>query len=642
MCGIAGVVTETADAAVPAAVRAMTGSLRHRGPDDEGYLSWTGGGVVQFGRRLGDDPVRVGMGHRRLAIIDTTAAGWQPMRSHCGRFQLVFNGEVFNHAELREELAALGHHFESRTDTEVLLAAWQQWGESALRRFVGMFAFALLDAQSRRMLLVRDPFGIKPLYYALRLGRTAFASEIGPLVGLPWVRRHVDAQTVFDYLTFGTARDPAATFFADVRAVPAAHLLEFSLDTPAAPPAVRRYWLPVVGSETDVGFDEAAGRLRTLLTDSVRLHLRSDVPIGTSISGGIDSSSILMLLRRVCDDAASIAGFGYMAGGALDEARWIEVAAAKAGVSLHRVTADGGDLPDVLDRLLTIQGEPFGSSSVVAQYRVFEAAHRAGVKVMLGGQGADELFAGYRPYLAVRLASLLRQGRVSDAMRFWERARRLPGVDRLLLRTGGELLPSSMRASGRRALGESARAACIDRAWFERAGVRVAPEPVRRRSSSAMKDRLIDAMETSVLPALLRYEDRNAMAFSVENRVPFLTTAIAEFAWSLPDEYLIDADARPKAILRAAMRGVVADEILDRRDKVAFATPQARWLEEAAPWVHRTLASTAARAIAPLRQEELQRRWAVWPRQRGGAHPALWRAVSLIRWAELVHAEFVA
>src|SRR5688500_14644097 len=216
------------------------------------------------------------------------------MRSACGRFHLVFNGEVLNHTELRYELTALGHRFATRTDTEVLLAAWQQWGEAALPRFVGMFAFALLDCASWRILLSRDSFGIKPLYYTARDGRTAFASEIGPLLRLPWARRLADPQSVFDYLTFGVPRNPEATFFADVRAVPAAHVLEFSLDSPGSPVAARRYWAPTIVPETDITFDEAATRLQTLLTDSVRLHLRSDVPIGTALSGGVDSSAILM------------------------------------------------------------------------------------------------------------------------------------------------------------------------------------------------------------------------------------------------------------------------------------------------------------------------------------------------------------
>jgi len=640
MCGIAGVVATKPDGSVPAAVRAMTESLVHRGPDDEGYLSWSDGGDVRVGRHLGDDPVRVGFGHRRLAIIDTSAAGWQPMRSACGRFHLVFNGEVLNHTELRQELTALGHRFATRTDTEVLLAAWQQWGEGALPRFVGMFAFALLDCASRRMLLARDPFGIKPLYYTSRDGRIVFASEIAPLLRLPWSRRRADPQTVFDYLAFGGPRNPEATFFADVRAVPAAHVLEFSLDAPDGPAAARRYWAPAVDTETDIGFDEAAAHLRTLLTDSVRLHLRSDVPVGAALSGGIDSSTILMLLRRLGGDAASVAAFGYASDGPLDESRCIELVASHAGVPLCRVTADGESLTASLDRLLTIQGEPFGSTSVFAQYRVFEAAHRAGARVMLGGQGADEIFGGYRPYLAVRLSTLLRRGRIAEAIGLWRNVRTLPGVDRLLLRVGGELLPAAMHGRARRAVGADGWPDVLRRDWFERAGVRTTPPAAPVASGSRLKDRLVDALQTSVLPALLRYEDRNAMAFSIENRVPFLTTGIAQFALSLPDEYLIDRAGRTKAILRAAMRGIVPDPILDRSDKIAFATPEGAWLQSAAGWVDGTLASAGARQITPLRLDRVQAHWAHWRAARNGGHHRVWRAVSLIRWAEIVGAEF--
>jgi asparagine synthase (glutamine-hydrolysing) len=641
MCGITGVITSTAESGVAAAVRAMTDSLVHRGPDDQGYLSWVGRGAVQIGRGLGDDAARIRFGHRRLAIIDTSAAGWQPMRSACGRFHIVFNGEVFNHTELREELAALGHRFTTRTDTEVLLAAWQQWGEEALPRCVGMFAFALLDSASRRMLLARDPFGIKPLYYTSRQGRTVFASEIAPLLRLPWARRLADAQSVFDYLRFGIPRDPEATFFADVRAVPAAHVLEFSLDAPDAPAAVRRYWAPVVRTETDLTFDEAARHLRDLLIDSVRLHLRSDVPVGAALSGGIDSSSILMLLRHA-GAAGAVTAFGYTAGGPLDETAWIELVASRAGVPLCKVTADGAGLAGTLDRLMTIQGEPFGSTSVFAQYRVFDAARRAGMRVMLGGQGADEIFAGYRPYLSVRLATLLRQGRVADSIRFWSNVRRMPGVDHLLLRAGGELLPQMAQQAARRAMGDEPWPAALERGWFERAGVHTAPPVAPTVSRSRVQDRLVDAMHSRVLPALLRYEDRNAMAFSIENRVPFLTTAIADFALSLPDEYLIDGAGRSKAVLRAAMRGIVPDPILDRTDKVAFATPEADWLEDAAPWVEATLAQAAARKPAPLRVDAVRELWAARARRTGASTTALWRTVSLMRWAQLVDADFAA
>ena len=638
MCGITGVVSPRADSGVPAAVCAMTASLAHRGPDDEGYLSWAGGGAVQIGRALPAEAACIAFGHRRLAIIDTSAAGWQPMKSACGRFHLVFNGEIFNHTELRQELAALGHRFRTRTDTEVLLAAWQQWGEAALPRCVGMFALALLDSATRRLLLARDPFGIKPLYYVSRDERTVFASEIAPLLRLPGARRLADPQSVFDYLRFGIPRDPEATFFADVRAVPAAHVLEFPIDAPGAPSAVRRYWAPVVRTQTDLSFDEAARHLRELLVDSVRLHLRSDVPVGAALSGGIDSSSILMLLRHA-GATGSVTAFGYAAGSPLDESAWIRLVADRAGVPLRTVTADGSDLAGSLDRLFAIQGEPFGSTSVFAQYRVFDAARRAGMRVMLGGQGADEIFAGYRPYLAVRLATLLRQGRVTESLRLWSHVRRMPGVDRLLLRTGAELLPAGVHGAARRALGEAASPAWLDRSWFDRAGVQTAPPVAPAASRSRVQDRLVEALHARVLPALLRYEDRNAMAFSIENRVPFLTTAIVDFAQSLPDDYLIDREGRSKAVLRAAMRGVVPDPILDRTDKVAFATPEAAWLDAAAPWVNATLARAEAHPPAPLRVDAVR---ALWHERRPGATTTLWRTVSLMRWAQLVEAEFAA
>jgi asparagine synthase (glutamine-hydrolysing) len=315
--------------------------------------------------------------------------------------------------------------------------------------------------------------------------------------------------------------------------------------------------------------------------------------------------------------------------------------AERARVPLCTITATGNELAASLDRLLAIQGEPFGSTSVFAQYRVFEAARRAGVRVMLGGQGADEIFAGYRPYLAVRFGTMLRRGRVDEALRFWRNVRKLPGVDRFLRRTCAELLPASVHGSMRSAVAGPNWPAWLDRRWFERAGVCASPPLAPNISRSRLKDRLLDALQASVLPALLRYEDRNAMAFSIENRVPFLTTALADFALSLPDDYLIDRTGRSKAVLRAAMRGIVPDPVLDRVDKVAFATPEWEWLGAAGDWIANTFDSPAAARVAPLRAEEVRIRWA--QRRRGSSSlPALWRAISLMRWAELADVEFVS
>lgn len=330
MCGIAGIVAAGHCEGLALVAEAMSNRLQHRGPDDHGWLTYGRDCVARGQGRPDDGPVEVVLVHRRLSILDLSEAGRQPMSTHDGRFHIVLNGEVYNYVELREELASAGMRFHTKTDTEVLLAALAHWGVAALPRLVGMFAFALLDTQERTVLLARDFFGIKPLYYAWKEGRLAFTSEIKALLELAWVPRRVNPRTLYYYLAHGQADYGPETLLADVHQLAPAHYLRIPLDSPAEP-VPTQYWTVDMSRAADVSFDEAAQRLRELFLQSVRLHLRSDVPVGTALSGGIDSSSILMGVRAAGHRTLDFHSFSFLAGDpAIDEERWVDLASSSA------------------------------------------------------------------------------------------------------------------------------------------------------------------------------------------------------------------------------------------------------------------------------------------------------------------------
>lgn len=640
MCGIAGLVAPPGRTASAETLAAMVARLAHRGPDDVGFGGWDG---TAF--RAGKEPdaaahAQVALGHRRLSILDLSAGGWQPMSSPDGARHVVYNGEIYNFRELRTELEAAGRTFRSTSDTEVLLAAWDQWGRAALPRFTGMFAFALLDTRARTLTLARDPFGIKPLVLARGAHGLAFASEIKALLEVPGLPRTVDPRRLYRYIRYGLTDDGDGTLFAAVRQLPAGHVLEVPLDDPGAGTPERWFALDVARAQ-DIAFDEAVTRVRELFLRSVSLHLRSDVPLGAALSGGVDSSAIVAAMRAV-EPALEIHAISYFAGDpALDEERWATLAAEAAGATIHAARPEPHELVRDLEALVASQDEPFGSTSIYAQRRVFEAARAAGITVMLDGQGADETFAGYRPYVAARLLSQLRAGDAFGALRLLASAVRQPGAGfgPLASWMGAQLLPAGLDPWARALTGRPRYPAWLDGTWFD-AREAATPFPRPPVAGRALAELLAFTIAESSLPMLLRYEDRNSMASSIESRVPFLEPDLVRFALSLPEEYLLGQDATTKNVFRAAMRGLVPERILDRRDKIGFATPELDWLTRVGPWVEDVLTSEAARAIPALHARAMLAEWhAVRDLQRPFDW-RVWRFINLVRWSELTGAVY--
>jgi asparagine synthase (glutamine-hydrolysing) len=596
MCGIVGVVTS--DPMLLSNVARMTDAIRHRGPDDEGYLlAASSSAAVCLGRGVDSHPgapgvdiarldvgsFNVAFGHRRLSILDLSVGGHQPMASRDGRFWITYNGEIYNYLELRAELEGLGFAFRTASDTEVLLAAWEAWEGKALHRLNGMWAFAILDLRDRSVTLSRDRFGEKPLFYRHDRSSFGFASEIAALLE-GYSDRRVDERALASFLAHGVVDEGERTFFEGITRVPAGGSLTFDIERHQIR-ALRWYALP----DGD-GVEPSVEEFRGLLDDAIRIRRRSDVTVGTCLSGGLDSSAITALSSRQVSSGADYHSFSAIYDDeGFSEAAYVRDAVAATGVIEHRVTPDGPSLRQDLVSFVRTQGEPTPSLGAYTQYCVARAAALAGVKVLLDGQGADELLAGYHyqtgPYLAETwnrrgLAATIREarllGRNMARSPLWLASlaayHRLPwpAGARSFLRARGAshaVLPGVALAREFKALGEPG---------------------LKHQPRQSVDDERRCSLTVTSLPALLRYEDRNTMRFAVEARLPFLDFRLVEAGLRLPSSALF-RDGWTKSILRDAVSGMLPRSIVRRKDKLGFATPEARLLHEAFPVVREVL-----------------------------------------------------
>lgn len=507
-----------------------------------------------------------------------------------GRYWIVYNGEIYNYLELRAELESAGHRFRSQGDTEVLLAAYAQWGTDCFRRLNGMWALAFYDEQTGKLVLSRDRFGIKPLYYWRGAGQFAFASEIKAFTCLPGWKARVNGQAVHDFLLSGLQDHSAETMFAGVRQLEPGCFARLDCRAEAefgagpgqhAPEVVRWYQVePQLFAGT---LPEAAQRFGELLIDSVRLRLRSDVPVGSCLSGGLDSSSIVCATHHLLSRQESrCAHKTFSACSELpqfDERGFVEHVVRATGVEKHFVFPALKGLLNELDRVVWQQDEPFAGTSIYAQWCVFQEAAASQTKVMLDGQGADELLCGYHEFYRAFLCGLIRSGRPAlawrEALSFRGRPDRALGA--LWRGVVDASVPSRLQALFRKV---QRRRRCP--AWLDSA-VLGASFPGRlsarfRRYKSA-RELSLELLTGAHLQMLLHWEDRNSMAHSVESRVPFLDYRIVEFATGLPDGFKIQRGVT-KTVLRLAMRELVPAAVLDRRDKMGFVTPEQVWARE--------------------------------------------------------------
>ena len=603
MCGISALFALQSVSVSPF-VRPMTEVIRHRGPDDEGYALVTE--IKSHSLFLGGDETcsfvygtdlpyapsspatpwpnescRVAMGHRRLSILDLSPAGHQPMCTRDGRYLLVYNGEIYNHLELREELVFKGASFYSNSDTEVVLAAYNAWGPDCLDRFVGMFAFVIYDTMEKSIFVARDRFGVKPLYYWFSPeGFLAFASEIKQFTVLPGWKARLNGPKAYDFLARRLADHTSETLFADVRQLQGGEFVQSSLAGITSSLPVVKWYKPKL-QEIPLKFEDAKNRFKELLYNSISLHQRADVPVGTGLSGGLDSSSIVCIVNELLKGKGTPAlqntfsSCSHIA--AYDERPFIQEVVRKTKVKAHYTFPPIEELFNSLGKILWHHDEPIPATSVYAEWHVFKLVSNTSVKVTLEGHGADELLAGYPVFFKAQLSHMLANGNWMEFLRECQAIRKVHGSDPNFSLINGlkKIFPLLFSKSS-----NDFRFYSLNIPLLLGKGIKSPPyDPMTKRTVNELS---YEQLFYTSLPAQLHWADRDSMANSIECRVPYLDHRLVEFVLSCPAEYKIK-NGITKRLLRKALGDKLPAKVAQRTDKMGYVTPEKIWAKQEAP-----------------------------------------------------------
>ncbi len=625
------------------ALQAANDIIDYRGPDGAGFVflgtrSRNRGKALRVESMSGEgdmEHMTLVLGHRRLAIIDLSPSGLQPMANDDESLWITYNGEVYNYLELRVELERAGYNFRSKSDTEVVLRAYEEWGEDCVSHFNGMWAFAIADLGQEKLFCSRDRIGVKPFHYYHDGDHFLFGSEIKQLLCFPFVSKQINERAVYEYLTHGVLNYCEESFFANIYQLLQGHnlvldLAKFSL-------TLTRYYQPHFRIDNRITFTEAAEEFRRLLTDSVRLRLRSDVEVGSCLSGGLDSSSIVCLMHQLLkrEEKSSVQRTfsSHFHEKEANELEFMKAVIQATGVRAGFTYPTPGEFLHDMERLVWHQDEPFGSTSIFAQWSVFRLVHEHGVKVMLDGQGADELLAGYIP-LAYHFFQELQAKRQYGRL-LWEMVRHIQfnpktfydslSCSRLDRFFGWLNIRNTKRPSM-----DWISAKLVERYTdVSRYGSYLQIKPFGEQEN--LSNILYQLTFHTNLQQLLRYEDRNSMAFSVESRVPYLDYRLVEFVFSLPAGFKI-RNGYTKRVLRDAMAGTIPDKIRWRVSKLGFATPERTWQKTVLrPLVQRALGDERLRDFvlpdkARAYQEEIEKA--------GLSDSTCWRWLNLLLWMD--------
>ena len=650
MCGIAGFWHPGGLHAAEAHARAwpMAEALQHRGPDDQGIMVDEEAGLI--------------LAHRRLAIIDVTREGHQPMRSASGRYAIVFNGELYNFRELRTTLAGRRHVFRGRSDTEVLLAAVEEWGvTNALPQFNGMFAFALWDFQNRTLVLARDRLGEKPLYYGWIGGSFVFASELKALRVYPGFAADIDRDALALFLRHGYIAQPWS-IYRGIRKLPPASML--SMQSASQAPEIRCYWSPAAMAESGTRAPlrerarELTDRLEALLADAVRLRMQSDVPLGAFLSGGIDSSAVVALMQRESSKPVCTFSIGFH-DQSYDEAGFAARVARHLGTDHTELYVTPADAIAVIPKLPSIYDEPFADSSQIPTFLVSQLA-RSTVTVSLSGDGGDELFGGYNRYRwAPRLWNTLAIVPFTLRAAAAKRIQRVPlDVWQSLSRSIERMTPSRIRprtpvlkilkmadwltAESREDLYRG-----MNSLWQAPASVVIdGREPLTVITDSRHWARVPDYASWMMYLDMIGYLpddilvklDRATMAVSLEGRVPFLDHRVVEFAWQVPQQFK-SAAGESKWLLRQVLYRHVPRHLV-QRPKMGFATPIGEWLRTSLrDWVEALLSEERLRSEGYFLARPIRRMWDEHLTGRRDWQFCLWNVLMFQSWLETSRAD---
>lgn len=610
MCGIAGIVSfKKHGLPVAEQLKKMTDTLKHRGPDDEGFAFFTQEGMVTAGGadtpaavydfdtpyRPSCDvntikgPCRLALGHRRLSIIDLSPTGHQPMSYDQGRLWIAFNGEIYNYQELRDELAAVGADFSTQTDTEVILAAYAQWGKDCLQRFNGMWAFVIYDSSKNILFGARDRFGVKPMYYFQDSERFAFASEHKALLQLDGIEKTINPAAAFEYLVLGKTESTEHSMFMNIFELMPAHHFTLHLDSGKM---LKEKYYSLEYTQTweefrPEVFSRHVEKIRELLFNAVKLRLRSDVPVGSCLSGGVDSSTLVCITDRLLNSEHNGRSEEQQVFTAsfkdnrVDESAWAEKIVAVSRVAWHQVYPDARGLLRELEDLAYVQDVPMLGTNTYSHYCVMKKVQEQGIKVTLDGQGADELFSGYAPHFVSFFYEALKNNSWLEVRNGLSNPHPSFSDSRLLLTFPTKSIlakvffPYFKNSGFRKAKKEFSY---INKKFWnehkEQLGV------LKGNFNTSLNAMLHQQLTGPDLKVMLKASDRNAMRFSIESRVPFSDDMpLIEYLFKIPAVYKI-RNAQSKSLLRAAIKGIVPEEVRLRKDKKGFASPEYNWLHE--------------------------------------------------------------
>lgn len=609
MCGIAAILDASQNTETNKSVlQKMLQVQHHRGPDATGY--WTDG--------------KIHLGHNRLSIIDLSDAGNQPM--HYRNFSLIYNGEVYNYIELKNDLIDLGHHFENHSDSEVILHAFAEWGESCVTRFVGMWAFVVWDSEKSTLFASRDRFGIKPFNYIFDSGRLYLASEIKTLKSTPLFRNSVNVAQVSRGIQMGWLSYSEETYFDCVKALPAAH----NMTLKDGKLTISRYWDIKTGVYSSLTFEQKCDAFCKLFNESVRIHMRSDVPVASCLSGGLDSSAIVSMIQEQ-NPGKSYKSFSiyYEGEGDVDERPFInEVIKKYPSIEPHYYSPSLKDVETEFHKALYHADVPVTGSSFLSQYFLMKLIAENGIKVVLDGQGSDEYLGGYMHSFYRLIGGMIRR------MEWGSAIVETNSINSRLGNTGlrkmshfGKSLLSSFQSE------QSLYALEYSKYYPFMVEMDDSPPPFELSTikGSRLDQFLYHLLFHSSLPSLLHYEDRNSMAFSIESRVPFLDHRLVEFCFGLMDDDKIHR-TETKYILRESLKNILPDAIYSRKDKKGFVTPgESKWLRGPLKFLLENL-NAMPEYINQKKASQLYREYVAGDNSKSAL---VWRLATLGEWVKL-------
>lgn len=581
MCGFTGIWNLSEKAIDTALLSKMNDSIKHRGPDDEGFLlcrTSTKQIVSCFGQDTlpelktilnplpKNSDANFAMGFRRLSIIDLSAKGHQPMSTDDGRYWIVFNGEIYNFPEIRKELEHLGQVFKSGTDTEVILKSYLVWGKDCLERFNGMWAFAIFDKKEQSLFCARDRFGIKPFYFSFKSkGHFAFASEIKALLHIVPFRPNLNA--IQDYFINGVSCHNEQTFFKDILQLEPGTFLQLKngqLKT-------HHYYEASLAQPARHNFQEATQEFRVLLDDAIRLRQRSDVPIGYALSGGLDSSSIVCSAASQKEKVSNQTFSLIFPNDKVDESPYINEVVQQTKFEAHSFTLSSNDLLNDIRKFVWHQEEPFGGISYFGEFKLRELIKNKQVTVSLEGQGADEIVSGYVSLIPYYYYDLLQSGKFARFLKETKAFYKLSGI-----KPKTAIKSYIAQLVNRKASPNYKKYPFLEQDILNHQ--RITSNKTTFNTGSHLNRALLRMLNKTSIPEQLTRADKNAMAHSIECRFPFLDHRLVDFANTLPYHYKIN-NGTTKYVLREAMKGTIPEKIYQRKDKIGFALPAKNWVQ---------------------------------------------------------------